>query len=90
MSPTRLATLGLAVAMLLAATPAYAGNRSATRAPVNAQQLEQLGPKFLLGPTSTQARTLSVTLTPQTIPTQVVDELGPKYLLGYELKAAQS
>jgi hypothetical protein len=90
MSPTRLATLGLAAAILFAATPAFAGNRNATRAPVNTQEIERLGPKYLLRPTSPQVRTLSVTLTRQTIPTRVVEELGPKYLLGFELKAAQS
>ncbi len=90
MSPSRLATTGLAAAMLFAATPAFAGNGNATRVPFNAQQIEQLGPKYLLRPARPQIRTLSVTHTPRTIPPRVVEELGPKYLLGYELKAAQS
>jgi hypothetical protein len=76
--------------MLVAATPAFADSPNATRAPVTALQVEQLGPKYLLRPTPPQTRTLAATLTPRTIPTRVVDELGPKYLLGYELKAAQS
>jgi len=89
MSPTRLATAGLAAAMLLAAAPASAGNGTATGVADNAQQIEQLGPKFLLRPATPQTRTLSVTLTPRTLPPRVIDELGPKYLVAYELKAAQ-
>ena len=93
MSPSRLATTGLAAAMLFAATPAFAGNRNATRVTTNAQQIEQieqLGPKYLLRPASPHARTLSVSVTPRTVTPRVLDELGPKYLIGYELKASQS
>jgi len=92
MSPSRLAPVGLAAAMLLAATPALAGNGSATRVPPNQQEIEQLGPKNLLGKSlvgaassQTKIRTLS-TLTTRTIPVTIqtlkVEELGPKNLLG--------
>jgi len=91
MSTRRLATAGLAAAMLVVvASPASAGYGSAIRVTNNEQKIEQLGPKYLLRPATPQARTLSATLSSRTVPTPVLDQLGPKYLLGYELKAAQS
>ena len=90
MSPSRLATTGLIATMLFAATPALAGNGSATGISSNAQQIERLGPKYLLTPVRPQTSTLSATLTPRTISPRVVEQLGPKYLVSYELKAAQS
>jgi hypothetical protein len=82
MTHSRLATIALTAAMLTAATPALAGNGGGT--PGNALQVEQLGPKYLLG--SGSPRTRSTTPTTRTIPvtlrTLEVEELGPKYLLG--------
>lgn len=84
MTHGRLATVGLAAAMLIAAAPALAGNGGKTAAVGSTQQVERLGPKYLLGLRS--PRTRSITRTTGTIPitfrTLVVEELGPKYLLG--------
>ena len=82
MTHSRLATVALTAAMLIAATPALAGNGGAT--PGKALQVERLGPKYLLGAES--ARTPSTTPLTRTRPvtsrTLEVEELGPKYLLG--------
>ena len=83
MTHSRLATVALAVAMLIAATPALAGNRRATPVTDKTLQVERLGPKHLLGAGS--PRTRSITSTTRTIPINLrtlnVEELGPKYLL---------
>lgn len=78
MSRSRLSTVALA-AMLVAATPALAGNGGNT-----GQQVEQLGPKHLLGsgPSRMASRTRTTRLIPITFRTMLVEELGPKYLLG--------
>ena len=82
MTHGRLATVALTAAMLIAATPALASNGAATLG--KALQVEQLGPKHLLGtggprirPTTPTTRTIPIT--PRTLE---VEELGPKYLLG--------
>jgi hypothetical protein len=84
MTHSRLATVALATAMLIAATPALAGNGRATPVTDKTLQVERLGPKHLLGAGSPQTR--SITSTTRTIPitlrTLNVEELGPKYLLG--------
>ena len=77
--------MGLAVAALVFSAPASAqGNKTL--------QVEQLGPKFLLGAgstnarqtVSTNARETALTTRPIliTFKTLEVEELGPKYLLG--------
>jgi hypothetical protein len=82
MTHSRLATVALTAALLIAATPALAGTGGAT--PGTALQVEQLGPKHLLGAGS--PRTPSTTSTTRTIPvtlkTLEVEEVGPKYLVG--------
>ena len=82
MTHSRLATVALTAAMLIAATPALAGNGGGT--PGTALQVEQLGPKHLLG--SENSRSSSSTSATRAIPitlrTLDVEELGPKYLLG--------
>jgi hypothetical protein len=89
MTHSRLAAVGLATAMLLAATPALAGNGGAAQNTdwARAQKVEQLGPKFLLNPGS--ASTRPTTQTTGNISTWyrnlLVEEFGPKYLLGREL-----
>jgi hypothetical protein len=84
MTNSRLALAGVATGMLLAATPALAGNGRATPVTDKTLQVERLGPKHLLGAGS--PRTRSITSTTRTIPitlrTLNVEELGPKYLLG--------
>jgi hypothetical protein len=71
-----------AAVMFIAATPALASNGGGTLG--KAPQVEQLGPKHLLGAGS--PRTPSTTPMARTIPitlrTLEVEELGPKYLLG--------
>jgi hypothetical protein len=52
MTHSRLATVALAAAMLIAATPALAGNGRATPVTDKTLQVERLGPKHLLGATS--------------------------------------
>jgi hypothetical protein len=84
MTHSGLATVALAAAILIAATPALAGNRRATPVTDKTLQLERLGPKHLLD--AGNPRTRSITSTTRTIPitlrTLNVEELGPKYLLG--------
>jgi hypothetical protein len=84
MTRSRLAIVALAAAMLIAAAPALAGNGGSTPVTDKTLQMEQLGPKYLLGGGS--PRTRSTTPTPGTIPITsknlLVEELGPKYLLG--------
>ena len=48
MTHSRLATLTFTVAMLIAAAPALAGNRSAGQVTPRTLRIEELGPKFLL------------------------------------------
>lgn len=83
MTHQRFATVALAAAMLVAATLALAGNRSPNPVTVKTLQLDQLGPKLLLGRRS-QARLLASTarILPITNRTLEIEELGPKYLLG--------
>jgi hypothetical protein len=73
-----------AVTMLVAATPAVAGNGGRTSVPGKTLQVEQLGPKHLLGGgTSRSSSSTSATRAiPITLRTLEVEELGPKYLLG--------
>jgi hypothetical protein len=71
-----------AAALLLSGASAVAGNGGAT-SPAGLQ-VEQLGPKYLLGPKSPQTRSI-----PAATRAMLVEEFGPKYLLGYELKAAE-
>ena len=84
MTHSRLATVALTAVMLIAATPALAGNGGATPVTGKTLQVEQLGPKYLLDTGS--SRTRSITSTRRTIlvtlRTLEVEELGPKYLLG--------
>lgn len=84
MTNNRLAIVGLAAGMLLAATPALAGNGRATPVAGNKLKVEQLGPKYLLGAGSSRKRPITATRgrIPITLTTLVVEELGPKYLLG--------
>jgi len=81
----RVATVGLAAAVLIAATPAMASNGSTTLSPGKSNQVEQLGPKYLLRANSARTRPISAATM-----AMLVDEFGPKYLLGYELKAARA
>lgn len=92
MTHKRLAPIALAAAILAAAAPALAGNGSPTQL-----QVEQLGPKHLLGATSCHhpqyvslathscPRARFVTVATRSIPitlrTLDVEELGPKHLL---------
>ena len=78
MTHKRYAPVALAVALLTVATPALAGNGGAY-----AGHVEQLGPKYLLGPRTVRTRPLASTKTilPITFRTLEVEELGPKYLL---------
>jgi hypothetical protein len=85
MTHSRLATAALTAAMLIAAAPALAANRGgATPAAGKALQVEQLGPKHLLGVGSphTSSTTPMTRTMPVTLRTLEVEELGPKYLLG--------
>ena len=84
MTHSRLATIALTAAMLIAATPALAGNGGKTAAVGNTRQVEQLGPKHLLGLRSPRTRPITPTTgaIPITFRTLEVEELGPKYLLG--------
>ena len=61
--------------------PALAGKGGAAAAAGNTQQVEQLGPKYLLGPRSPQTRptTRTTGTIPITLKTLEVEELGPKY-----------
>ena len=83
MTHSRLATGALTAAMLIAATPALAGNGGATPATGKALQVEQLGPKQLLGAGSprTPSTTPTTGIIPVTLKTLELEELGPKYLL---------
>ena len=78
-----LLAVGLAAAALLFATASALAGNGSTTSPTG-PEVEQLGPKYLLGPRSTQTRLI----TAQTRGL-LVEEFGPKYLLGLELKAAQ-
>jgi hypothetical protein len=83
MTHSRLAIPALTAALLTAATPALAGN-GVGATPGKALQVEQLGPKYLLGAGSPRTRSTSPTTgtIPITLKTLLVEELGPKYLLG--------
>ena len=85
MTNSRLAIAGLATGMLLAATPALAGNGRATPVAGNKVKVEQLGPKYLLGAASSRKRPITATTgpIPITLRTLCDDELGPKYLLSH-------
>jgi len=84
MTHGKLATFGLAGAILFASTPALAGNGGANSVSAKAIRTEQLGPKYQLHASSSQSRSISATTRaiPITLRTLVVEELGPKYLLG--------
>ena len=84
MTHTRFATVALTAAMLIAATPALAGNGGATPLTSKTLRVEQLGPKHLLGEGSprTPSTTPTTRALPVTLRTLEVEELGPKYLLG--------
>ena len=83
MTNCRLAIVGLAAGMPLAATPALAGNGHATPSGC----LDQLGPKYLGGACS---RTRPITAANRPLPTNKLceEELGPKYLLGHCVRPA--
>jgi hypothetical protein len=85
MTNSRLAIVGLAAGMLLAATPALAGNGRATPAACNELQVEQTGPKYLPCTGSSPKPTITATRggIQITITTLCEDELGPKYLLSH-------
>ena len=91
MTRSNLATLALAVAILIAAAPALAASWRAPSVTTRTLLEEQLGPKYLLGPRTTwqaitrravteRAITRSVPITSKTLE---MDELGPKHLLGH-------
>ena len=84
MTHSRLATLTFTVAMLIAAAPALAGNRSAGQVNPRTLVIEELGPKYLLHrgahwPRLHDIRAIDQPLTGQT---SRLEQLGPKYLLG--------
>jgi hypothetical protein len=90
MTHSKLATIALAIAILVAAAPALAaGGRAPSITPKTLLE-EQLGPKYLLGPRTTwQAITrrdvterTTTRVTPITAKTLQMDQLGPKHLLG--------
>ena len=83
MTHKRFVTVAFAAAMFVAAAPALAGNRSPNPVTAKTLQLDQLGPKLLLGRRS-QARLLAsrTRILPITNRTLEIEELGPKYLLG--------
>ena len=76
-----LLAVGLAaVAISFAVASVLAGNRGVI-SPAGLL-VEELGPKYLLGPKSPQTRSITAATR-----AMLVEEVGPKYLLGYELKA---
>ena len=75
--------LGLGVAALTFTVTLAAAGNAGTTSPADKQQVERLGPKYLLDPSAPQASSMTAT-----VRAALVDEFGPKYLLGYELKAA--
>jgi len=81
MTNSRLAIVGLATGMLLAATPAVAGNGRATPSVC----LDQLGPKYMPCTGSSPKRTITVTTggSQKTLRALCEEELGPKYLLSH-------
>jgi hypothetical protein len=81
MTNSRLAIVGLATGMLLAATPALAGNGHATPSAC----LDQLGPKYIPCTGSSPQRTITATTDGSQITLRSLceDELGPKYLLSH-------
>src|SRR5262249_49179497 len=81
MTNSRLAIVGLATGMLLAATPALAGNGHATPS----ASVDQLGPKNLPCTRNAPKQTLTATTGGNQIPLRALceDELGPKYLLSH-------
>jgi hypothetical protein len=80
---TLLAVALASAALFIPVASAPAGNAGATRPAATPSQLEQLGPKYLLGRGSSRPRPAKTA-----IRAMLVNEFGPKYLLGYELKAA--
>jgi hypothetical protein len=82
MTNSRLAIVGLATGMLLAATPALAGNGRAAPVACSGQTVEQTGPKYLPCTGSSPQRTITATKggIQVTLRTLCEDELGPKYL----------
>jgi hypothetical protein len=84
MTHKTLATVALAATLVSVATPALAGNGGSTSAPGSTLQVEQLGPKHLLGNGNSRSssRTSETRTIPITLRTLDVEELGPKYLLG--------
>ena len=85
MTNSRLAIVGLAAGMLLAATPALAGNGRAAPVACSGRTVEQIGPKYLPCTGSSRKRTITATRggIQITITTLCEDELGPKYLLSH-------
>ena len=81
MTNHKLAIVGLATGMLLAVTPALAGNGHAT----SSACLDQLGPKYLpcTGSSPKQKITATTGRSQITIRALCEDELGPKYLLSH-------
>lgn len=81
MTNSRLAIVGLATGMLLAATPALAGNGHAAPSAC----LDQLGPKYMPCTGSGPTRTITATTggSQKTLRALCEDELGPKYLLSH-------
>jgi len=81
LSRCTLAAIGLAATILLAATPALAGNRNTTPSAC----LDQLGPKYMPCTGSSPKRTITATTGGSQIAFGALceDELGPKYLLSH-------
>jgi hypothetical protein len=71
------------VAAAVAALAFAAGGPSATRRPIritsHTLEIEELGPKYLLGAGTPVTPSLPIRITSRTLE---VEELGPKYLLG--------
>jgi len=85
MTQRKLTTVGLAAALLIAAATALAGSASATPTPNKRLQVEELGPKYLLGKRSPRTPLINATTR-----AMLEDEFRPKYLLGYEMKAVRA
>ena len=85
MTHSRLVPLAFTAAMLIAAAPALASNRSAGQVTPTTLMLDELGPKFLLhkGAHWPPLRDIRRNAIMRTDQRQRLEQLGPKYLLGH-------